>query len=214
MAEISGPGEIKQVGGYLKILSERYQMIERRLPIFAKPTARSGRYYIKDNFLRAWLGALQRPVSASAFRPLKQLIEQADQQLQVVEGHALEDLVATIYEEHSRLGRGDFALTHRVSGYWDRSDVEIDLVALNEDERRIRFATCKRNAEKLPASITSLKEASHRFLAAQKRFAGWQVEYAAIAPEISEHTRKIIQAEGVVGQSLADLIAVYRHDCP
>tara|TARA_R100000900_G_scaffold66106_1_gene52856 strand:+ start:141916 stop:143385 length:1470 start_codon:yes stop_codon:yes gene_type:complete len=211
MATISGPGEVKQVGGYLKVLSERYQMIERRLPIFAKATARSGRYYIKDNFLRAWLGALQKPVSASAFRPMSQLIAQADQQLQIVEGHALEDLAATIYEEHSRLGLGDFALTHRVSGYWDRSDVEIDLVALNEDECRIRFVTCKRNAEKLPGSIASLKAASHRFLSAQKRFAKWQVDYAAIAPEIAEPTRQALQAGGVIAQSLASLIAVYRH---
>ncbi|MCR9105771.1 MAG: ATP-binding protein [Gammaproteobacteria bacterium] len=210
MADISGPGEVKQVGGYLKVLSERYQMIERRLPIFAKPMARSGRYYIKDNFLRAWLGALQRPVSASAFRPLEQLISQADQQLQVVEGHALEDLVAKIYEEHSRLGLGDFALTHRVCGYWDRSDVEIDLVALNEDEQCIRFASCKRNAEKLAGSIVSLKEAARRFLAAHKRFAGWQIEYAAIAPDISETARDVLVAQGVIPQSLSDLIAVYR----
>ena len=34
--------EIRQVGGYLKILSERYRMIERRLPIFSPPKARSG----------------------------------------------------------------------------------------------------------------------------------------------------------------------------
>lgn len=74
-------GDVKQVGGYLKILSERYQMIERRMPVFAKPKARSGRYYIKDKFLRVWMGALQKPVSASAFRPMKQLIQQVDQNL-------------------------------------------------------------------------------------------------------------------------------------
>ncbi|MCB1842138.1 MAG: hypothetical protein KDI09_04175 [Halioglobus sp.] len=185
-------------------------MIERRLPIFAKPMARSGRYYIKDNFLRAWLGALQRPVSAAAFRPLEQLIRQADQQLQVVEGHALENLVAKIYEEHSRPGLGDFALTHRVCGYWDRADVEIDRVALNEDEQRIRFASCQRNAEKLSGSIVSLKDAARRFLAGHKRFAGWQVQYAAIAPVIPETARDALAAQGVIPQSLSDLITVYR----
>lgn len=63
IAQVSRLGEAKQVGGYLKILTERYRMIERRSPIFAKTKARSGRYYIRDNFLRAWLSALQRPVS-------------------------------------------------------------------------------------------------------------------------------------------------------
>lgn len=209
LADISGPGEVKQVGGYLKVLAERYQMIERRLPVFARAKARSGRYYIKDNFLRAWLGALQKPVAASAFRPLEQLISQADQRLCEVEGHALEDLVAQIYEELSRLGIGSFPLTERVSGYWDRADVEIDLVAMNEDERRIRFGSCKRNADKLPGSIAGLKHAAGRFLAVQKRFAGWSVEYAAIAPTIPDELRRQLEAEGVVPQSLSDLIAVY-----
>lgn len=68
------PQEGKQAGGYLKVLTERYRMIERRLPIFAKPKARSGRYYICDNFLRSWLVALQRPVSAIHFSPESQLV--------------------------------------------------------------------------------------------------------------------------------------------
>lgn len=210
MASISGPGEVKQVGGYLQILSTRYQMIERKLPIFSKPKARSGRYYIKDNFLRAWLGALQKPVSASAFRPMSQLIQQADQHLQEVEGYALEDLVAAIYEEHSRLGLGDFPLSSQVAGYWDRSDVEIDLVAMDEDSQRIRFGTCKRNADRLLASVDGLKRAADKFLSAQKRFAGWTVEYVAIAPVISLQTTNALHSKGVVAQSLADLIAVYQ----
>lgn len=136
MADLSGPGEVRQVGGYLKILSERYRMIERRLPIFAPPRARSGRYYIRDNFLRAWLSALQRPVSAVAFRPVEGLIDQADERLaevegHVLEGHVLEGLVGQIYEERSRRGMGDFPLSERIQGYWDRSDVEIDLVAMD-----------------------------------------------------------------------------------
>lgn len=209
MADISGPGEVKQVGGYLKILAERYQMVERRLPIFAKPRARSGRYYIRDNFLRAWLGALQKPVSASAFRPMNQLIQQADQQLCKVEGHALEDLVAKIYEEQSRLAIGDFSLTARVEGYWDRSDVEIDLVALNSDEKIIRFGTCKRNAEKLPRSLATLKMAAEKFLAAQKQFTGWSKEYVAIAPSIPDDIRRVVNDQSVIPQSLSDLTALY-----
>lgn len=209
MATISGPGEVKQVGGYLKILTERYQMIERRLPIFAKPKARSGRYYIRDNFLRSWLSALQKPVSASAFRPMQQLIRQANQHLQDVEGYALEDLVAQLYEEHSRLGIGGFSLTHRVAGYWDRSDVEIDLVAMDEIAQRIRFGTCKRNAQRLSASVDSLKAAAARFLAAHKSYANWQVEFVAVAPTIPEDVAKALRKEAVMPQSIADLISVY-----
>lgn len=207
MADLSGPGEVRQVGGYLKILSERYRMIERRLPIFAPPRARSGRYYVRDNFLRAWLSAMQRPVSAVAFRPVEGLIDQADERLAEVEGHALEDLVGQIYEERSRRGMGDFPLSERIQGYWDRSDVEIDLVAINEDECRIRFGSCKRNPLRLLASVEGLRTSAGRFLQAHPRFAGWTVEYVAIAPEVDPVLSANLQVAGVTVQSLRDLTA-------
>lgn len=205
MKDLSGPGEVRQVGGYLKILSERYRMIERRLPIFSPPRARSGRYYIRDNFLRAWLSALQRPVSAVAFRPVDALVDQADERLAEVEGYALEDLVGQLYEERSRLGIGDFPVSERILGYWDRADVEIDLVAVNEEERRIRFGTCKRNQEKLPGSIDALTRSAGRFLDSHARFNAWRAEYVAIAPVISPDMKAMLEARGVTAQSLADL---------
>lgn len=207
MAALSGPGEVRQVGGYLKILSERYRMIERRLPIFAPARARSGRYYIRDNFLRAWLSALQRPVSAVAFRPVDALVEQAEARLADVEGYALEDLAGQLYEERSRLGIGDFPLSERIRGYWDRADVEIDLVAVNEEERRIRFGTCKRNPERLIGALDALKRNAERFLASHGKFNGWQCEYVAIAPDIGPNLRAALEDRTVIPQSLADLIS-------
>lgn len=205
MVNLSGPGDARQVGGYLKILSERYRMIERRLPIFSPKKARSGRYYIRDNFLRAWLSALQRPVSAVAFRPVDGLISQADERLAEVEGHALEDLAGQLYEERSRLGLGSFPLSERIRGYWDRADVEIDLVAVNEDEQRIRFGTCKRNPDRLLESIDGLTRSATRFLSSHPRFSGWQVEYVAIAPVIGADVTATLAARGVVAESLLDL---------
>ncbi len=72
------PQTAEQVGGYLPILEQKYRMIERRLPMMSKPTARRGRYYLRDNFLRSWLHALQNPVSAINFRPEPLLVEMAD----------------------------------------------------------------------------------------------------------------------------------------
>jgi AAA+ ATPase superfamily predicted ATPase len=200
------PGTAEQVGGYLRILTERYQMLERRQPIFAKRTARRGRYYLRDNFLRSWLAALHSPVSALSFRPEATLVAQADERLEQAEGHGLERLVAQLYEERSRLGVGDFALTQRIDGYWDRNDTELDLVAVNEDERVIRFGTSKRNAEKLPADLPGFAKHVERFLAAQPRYRAWRVERVALAPAIGAETRRLIEAQGVMAQDLDDLI--------
>ena len=205
LAEVSGPGEARQVGGHLKILGERYRMIERRLPILARPRARSGRYYIRDNFLRAWLSALQKPVSAAAFRPLETLVAQADARLMEVEGHALEDLAAQLYEERSRRGIGDFALSEHIRGYWDRSDVEIDLVAVSEEQQTIRFGSCKRQSGRLVGSLPSLKSAADRFLEAHKAYRSWAVEYVAIAPRITDAEAVDIRRCGVIPQSLGEL---------
>ena len=201
------PNEGKQVGGYLKILSDRYGMIERRLPIFAQPKARSGRYYIRDNFLRSWLAALQRPVSAVHFSPEAKLLEQADALLADAEGSALEELAGRLYEETSRRGLGDFALSERIRGYWDRAGVEIDLVAVSASTQTIRFGTCKRSAEKLPSSISRLKECASAFLRHHPIYAGWSVEYCAIAPEIPSDITTQLSDAGVIAQSLSALWA-------
>jgi AAA+ ATPase superfamily predicted ATPase len=181
-------------------------MIERRLPIFSPPRARSGRYYIRDNFLRAWLSALQRPVSAVAFRPLAVLVGQAEQRLADVEGHALEDLAGQVYEERSRRGIGDFALTERIRGFWDRAAVEIDLVAVDDDARHVRFGTCKRNPERLPGAVENLLQGADRFLATHGRFNGWTVDYVAIAPAIGAAHRAELARRGVIAQDLAELV--------
>ena len=200
----------EQVGGYLKVLSERYQMIERRQPIFAKPTAKRGRYYLTDNFLRAWLAALANPVQALNFVPVARLIEKADERLADVEGHSLEKLVALLYEERSRKGVGDFPLTYRVQGFWDRGDTEIDLVAIAEDERRIRFGTCKRSADKLVADVDVLDGHVTRFLAAHPRYRGWTIERVSIAPALTPDVRARLRTAGHIAQDLTDLTAELR----
>ncbi len=200
----------EQVGGYLKVLSEKFQLIERRQPIFAKPNAKSGRYYLTDNFLRSWLAALANPISALNFVPVANLIEQADQRLADVEGHTLEKLVGILYEERSRKGLGDFSLTERIQGYWDRGDTEIDLVALDRNNKRIRFGSCKRSADRLIADINVLDGHVQRFLAAHQMYASWSIEKVSIAPAIPAAIRAKLEGAGHIAQDLTDLTAELR----
>ena len=194
-----------QVGGYLKILIERFGLIERKLPIFAKSEAKRSRYYITDNFLRSWLSSLANPVSAIAFRPLDELIVEADQRLADAEGGSLEKLAGQLYEERSRKGIGDFPLTHRVQGYWDKADTAIDLVALNEDARTIRFGSCKRSPDKLLSDINNFKLHVDRFLAAMPRYRDWNKQYAGIAPVLNAEERAVLSRHGLISQDLNDL---------
>jgi hypothetical protein len=197
----------KQVGGYLKVLRERYRMIEQLQPVFARSTARSGRYYIVDNFLRSWLAALAAPAASVNFRPVDALVRESDERLADAEGHGLERLVGILYEERSRKSLEGFRLTRRVQGFWDRGDTEIDLVALNEHDRTVRLGTCKRAAERLAPDYARFDAHVARFLERAVQVRGWRVEKAAIATRHSAVSRKAAERAGYIPQDLEDLTA-------
>jgi len=85
------------------------------------------------------IAALAGIVGAVNFSPVDQLVADAGQRLRDAEGRAFEKLVGVLYEERSRKRIGDFPLSERTNGWWDRSDTEIDLVALNATDRIIRL---------------------------------------------------------------------------
>ena len=199
------PSSQKQVGGYIKNLSQKYGMIERLQPIFAKPRARKGRFYLKDNFLRSWLHALAIPAASVNFKPIEQLVLDADQRLADAEGYGLERLVWSLYAERSRKGVGDFLLSERIQGYWDKAGTEIDLVALNEEDNIIRLGSCKRNAVKLVSDLSKFDGHINRFLGSFPRFNSWTVEKVAITPRHSMETRKAAEDKGYIPQDLIDL---------
>jgi hypothetical protein len=198
-------GSQDQIGGYLRILTEKYQLIERKLPIFAKPGARSGRYYLSDNFISAWLAALATPVAAIQFQPIEPMVARSDVLLALVEGHALEKLTAAIYEERSRKSLPGFSLTSRVTGYWNSKDTEIDLVACDEAQQIVRLASCKRSADKLVADTANLGGHAQRFLSQNPRFSEWNLQLYGIAPSLTSEHRAALQLRGVTGQDLAEL---------
>lgn len=194
-----------QVGGYLKVLIERFGLIERKLPVFSRPEAKRSRYYVTDNFLRSWLAALANPVSAIAFRPLEDLIDEADQRLADVEGGSLEKLAGQLYEERSRKGLGDFPITHRVQGFWDKADTEIDLVAVNESNESIRFGSCKRSPQRLLSDVNNFKKHVERFILAMPQYEGWTKELVGISPTLNAEQRSILATHAVIPQDLNDL---------
>ena len=194
-----------QIGGYLKVLIERFRLIEKKLPVFAKPEAKRSRYYVTDNFLRSWLAALANPVSAIAFRPVEQLVKEADQRLGETEGGALEKLAGQLYEERSRKQVGDFPLTQRIQGYWDRRDTEIDLVAVNEAEEVIRFGSCKRSPHRLLSDVNNFKGHVGRFLETMPRYREWKHQYVGIAPVLDADQRAVLARHDVIPQDLTDL---------
>ena len=117
----------------------------------------------------------------------------------------MEKLAGQLYEERSRRQVGDFSLTQRIQGYWDRSDTEIDLVAVNEEAKVIRFGSCKRSPERLLSDVNNFKGHIGRFLDAMPRYREWKQEYVGIAPSLDADQRVVLTRHDVIPQDLTDL---------
>ena len=189
------------------MLVDKYAMVEKRLPIFARHNSRSGRFSISDNFLRSWMHALKQPVASVQFRPVSELVERANEKLIDSEGFGLEKLVGALYQERSKRGVEGFPLTQRIEGYWDRSDIEIDFIAFNDEVQRIRFGTCKRSAAKVSrGELAGFKEQVQKFLSLKPSLASWNIEYTAITVAHTAESRKVCAAHGVLAEDLESLI--------
>ncbi|TAN52502.1 MAG: ATP-binding protein [Rhodospirillales bacterium] len=206
----AGEGGEKQLGGYLQILIEKYRMVEKLAPVFSGRSSRKARYVIADNFLSSWLHALARNVQMARVQPLERPVARADQALMVQEGYAFEKMIRLLTEECSRKGVGDFHLTDMVRGYWnkaDGSDIEIDLVAMNDEDRVVRLGSCKRSElQHHTASIGKFRLHADKFLKTAEggKFRGWTVEYALYSPKFEAENRRSLESLGYICKDLID----------
>lgn len=207
-------GDAKTFASYLPVLLDRYRLIERQLPVFAPQSgSRQARYRISDNFLAAWLAAIEPGVQAARVQPLSRALTITADRLANHEGLVFERMIRKLMAEASRCAVGDFALTDIVTGYWNRPRdaqrlIEIDIVAINEADKIVRFGSCKRSDTKHTTEAL-MKTAQHiqDFLATTsgKRFKGWQQQRALYAPAFSPDRRAHLTAKGWICVDLTDM---------
>ncbi len=206
-------GDEKPIANYLHTLIDRYRLIERQLPVFAPVGgSRQARYRISDNFLAAWLAAIEPGVQAARVQPLKRALDVTADRLSTHEGHVFEHMVRRLMAEASRKEVGDFALTDLVTGYWNRPRdasrvIEIDIVALNEEERVVRFGSCKRSSHRHDhASLAKTEQHIQDFLATAigRRFKDWTQQRALYAPAFTPEQRHAHAQQGWVTRDLTD----------
>ena len=201
----AGTESAGQLAGYLKTLIEKYQMVARRQPMFSTKSSRNARYVITDNFLNSWLGGIAKNVVQARIQPLDNPLANADKALAGIEGHAFEKMIRQLTVECSRKGVGDFALTEMVEGYWnkaDGSDIEIDIVAVNEDDRILRLGECKRTADQHdPARFDGHIQ---RFLRTKPQYQDWMIQKTLYSPIFPDEQRRALTAQGYVCLDLND----------
>lgn len=142
----------KNSGPYLKNLSEDYSLIRRQLPLLAKPGTRNLRWFMSDNFLNFWFRFIYPHQSAIELEKYGQLNE-------YIKSHYVQ-YSGWMLEKYFRERVAETMNVTQVGNYWDtKGENEIDLIALNDFEKRGVVAEVKRNPNKISYTLLAEKVA-------------------------------------------------------
>ncbi len=151
----------KNVGGYLDRLENEYTIIKKVKPIFAKEGSRTVKYEIIDNFFHFWFRFIYKNRSAIEIENYSYIKSIVKRDFNTYSGRFLEKF----FIEKLKLS-GKYS---NIGTYWERGNQnEIDIVAINEDEKKILVAEVKRNPEKI--NLALLKKKSQKILQKHKKY--------------------------------------------
>lgn len=161
----------REIGGYLTRLENDFNIIKKRIPMFSKVESRNIRYEIEDNFLRFWFRFFYKYVRYIESGALVKLQEIVMRDYPTFSGHALEEYFKAKFRES-----GDYTA---LGAYWNRKgEDEIDLIALNEIEKKVVIAEIKRNRQNIKMDVLRQKG-----MAVQKELKGYSIEYRGLDME-------------------------------
>lgn len=180
IAKMAGLNETA-LGHYLKVLQE-LEFIERREPVLAKPKSKSGRYFVRDHFLRFYyrfvvpqLGPLARGYQEAAAAKI-----QAELRPFLGE-HVFEELCREWVWAAAMAGQLPF-VPEAVGAYWRTyrgQGVQLDVVAAAPREKKLLVGEAKWGREALSRHVlTDLVERSRRMAPVAE---GWQTQYVVFA---------------------------------
>ncbi len=138
------------VGGYLERLENDFNLIQRVRPIFSKPGGRNIKYAIVDNFLTFWFRFIykyQSAVEIGNFDYLRTIVERdySTYSGKILERYFIDKLVS-------------LRLYSSIGTWWERGNKnEIDIVAVNDLEKKVLFAEVKRKKENISYSVLQKK---------------------------------------------------------
>lgn len=201
--------EKQALGTHIARLVDHYKMVDKLQPVFADSKSRNARYYIADNFLQAWLAVAKPAREDARLKPLDKVLAPALRRLETLEGFAFEKFIRSLHLETSRKGKGDFELSHLQLGYWNRPRavsklIEIDLVALDEPNRKVRFGSCKRSPAAHDLGVFERHVNAFLQTNGNKRLADWKKEMVLFSPAFSEGDRKHYKSKGYITRDLVD----------
>ena len=172
--EIESQLGANNIGSYLIRLENYYNLIEKRLPIFAKENAKKVRYTLNDRFLDLWFRFFYKYQDFVANNALSQLGRVIERDFDTYSGFALERYFEQKFREkdyYTRIGK-----------FWDRKGKnEIDLVAVNEIDGIAEVYEIKRDRKRYDEK--TLKEKTEVLIQNCKELHGMDIRLGVLSLE-------------------------------
>ncbi len=158
----------KNIGGYLEKLESDYDIISKRKPIGSKSTGRIQKYFIKDNFLSFWFRFVYKYKTATETGNYKYLKKILKNNLRTYSGPFLGKMYQEIFKATEKY--------NEIGNYWEKGNKnEIDIVAINELEKKMLIGEIKLNKNKI--KLNALKMKSENLI---NKYNSYTIEYLCL----------------------------------
>jgi len=158
-----------QIGGFLERLENDFGIISKVRPILSKPNSRSVKYKINDNFLNFWFRFIYKYRGAIETGNLSYVKDLVLRDYTMYSGTILEK-----YFTEKMIAEENISA---IGTYWEKSNHnEIDIVAVNDYEKRLIVVEVKRQADKI--NRKELEQKANRLVNELKNY---RVEYRGVS---------------------------------
>ncbi len=151
LSEISSYVGIDQTSltSFLRDLNEDYGLISRKTPI-TKKKSKKGVYVLNNNFFKFWFRYIHRNMGEYEIGNYGMISKKIESEFNSFVGEAFEEVCKQLLQKLDKESRLPFLL-ERMGRWWgayrdehgERKTAEIDIIALNEKEKKILFGECK-----------------------------------------------------------------------
>ena len=167
---IKGYTEIEP-GGYLERLEKSYNLIYRYRPYGSSGNSQNVRYGIKDQFLKFWFRFVYKYSSAIEIGNTDYVVSKIIADYDTYSGIALETFFRQKFSETG--------MYNVVTNYWEKNgENEIDLIAVDDNEKKMVIAEVKRNPRKI--NLSELERKATGIVSLKKKY---NVKYLALSLE-------------------------------
>ena len=164
----------KEIGGYMTRLEEDYGLIHKSQPLFESSPRKNIHYEIHDHFLRFWFRFVFKynyMLEIGAHNKLREIITR---DYETYSGLVLEE-----YFKQKLIESGRYT---RIGSWHDRrGENQIDIIAIDELNKKVEFIEVKRQRRNIDLAI--LRAKAEVFFKTTHRLADYEIQYLGMSME-------------------------------